>query len=178
MYIDYSVTIDITKISLITIFTVWLNFRLVRVSQYLQRFNLNIRHKSKKRNIISDTLSRLASTNEGLSQLPKHYAKLDVLYIDIYVYTITLVEMSEDFKARIVEEYKSDTFWIKILAILNREEFYSDANAVKLSFILKKSTTVSAIQTATEASAVENSDRQSISTIQTVEDLRRLSTSQ
>lgn len=107
MYTNYSATIDIIKqSSLTTTFTLQFNLRLIRASQYLQRFELDVRYKLKKRNVVSDALSRLASTNTIYFASP-NYAKLDALYA--YDYTIILVEMSEKFKQRIVKEYYRDS---------------------------------------------------------------------
>ena len=49
IYIDHDAALKIIKqISLITSLIDKLNLRLMRASDYLQRFNLNIRHKFKK----------------------------------------------------------------------------------------------------------------------------------
>lgn len=105
IYISYFVTIDIVKqASLIITFTIKLNLRLIRVSQYLQSFELKIRHKSNKRNVISNALSRLLSANKD--SLQSHYTKLNVLHA--YVYIIILIKISNDFKTRVVEDYKSN----------------------------------------------------------------------
>ena len=77
----------------------------MRASQYLQRFKLDVRYKPGKSNVIPDTLSRLPSTNKG--DTPPEHSELDALYI-IYAYTTTLVEISEDFKQRIVVGYNTD----------------------------------------------------------------------
>ena len=67
--------------------------------------------------MIPDALSRLSSTNDSYSAPPK-FLELDTLHA--YAYTTTLVEMSEDFKQRIVAGYDSDPLWTKILAILRK----------------------------------------------------------
>ena len=55
-----------------------------------------------------------------------------------YIYIISLIEMSENLKVRIVKGYQVDSFWIKTLVILYKEILYDDENVVKLSFMLKK----------------------------------------
>jgi hypothetical protein len=61
IYTDYEISSVITAIiKLITSSTNRLNMKLIRVFMYLSQFRLNIRHRSKKFNIISDALSRLS----------------------------------------------------------------------------------------------------------------------
>ena len=101
VYTDHSATVDICKqATLTTTSTVRLNLRLVRASQYLQRFDLDVRHKPGKSNVIPDALSRLPSTNQHTA-LPPEHAELDALY----AYTTTLVEIDQTFKVRIVKGY-------------------------------------------------------------------------
>ena len=65
VYTDHSVTLSIVcQFSLTsTIFINKMNLQLVCISEYLQRFCLDIQHKADKINIVSDTLSWLASTS-------------------------------------------------------------------------------------------------------------------
>ena len=80
-----------------------MNVRLVRASQFLRQFRLDVRHKPSKEHIIPDALSRLASTNhDAASSKDDDYSELDVLF------TTTLVEMSPKFKERLVKGYQDD----------------------------------------------------------------------
>ena len=79
-----------------------LNLRLVRASQFLQQFKLNVRHKSGKEHIIPDALSRLANSNIGTADLS--YLELDALY----VYNTTLIEIHPNLVSRILVGYDSD----------------------------------------------------------------------
>ena len=80
-----------------------LNLRLVRASNYIQRFNLDIRHKSNKQHIVSDVLSRLVSDNINASVIRNFDEnELDALF------TISLIEMKKDFRNRILDDYKTD----------------------------------------------------------------------
>ena len=127
IYIDHDVALRIAKqTSLITTFTNKLNLRLVRVSDYLQRFNLNIRHKSKKQHIVFDVFSRLAFVNTAA----KFFANENELNV---LFTASLVKMNEAFRKRVIDDYKSDLNWQKIEAILDIED------GVKLSFFRKNS---------------------------------------
>lgn len=59
-----------------------LNLYFIKVSKYLQYFNLNIYHKSDKQHIISDTLSQLVSTISSEINIEK--GKLNILFVKIY----------------------------------------------------------------------------------------------
>ncbi|KAI0997352.1 hypothetical protein K3495_g10831 [Podosphaera aphanis] len=60
VYTDHSATTSIARqTSLNTVSVEKLNLRLVLASEYLQRFHLDIRHKSGKLNIVPDAISRL-----------------------------------------------------------------------------------------------------------------------
>ena len=60
IYTDYSTAIPISKQTILnTTSTDKLNLRLIRASQYLSAFNLELRHKAGKSNIVPDALSRL-----------------------------------------------------------------------------------------------------------------------
>lgn len=82
-----------------------LNLKLVRASQFLQQFKLNVRHKPGKEHIVSDALSRLASA--GAPPADPHYSELDVLFL----YNTTLVEIHPTLVLRIIAGYNADTWW-------------------------------------------------------------------
>jgi hypothetical protein len=72
---------------------------------YLFQFDLNIRHKSERKHIILDALSRLS-----FFDIKEKFAKksdIDILS-DIDAYVETLVEMSSLFKNRLIEDYKTN----------------------------------------------------------------------
>ena len=126
VYIDHESALDIVnQITMTTISIDQLNLRLVRVSDYIQRFNFDIRHKSDKQHIVSDVLSRLVSDNINASMTRNSdESEFDVLF------TISLIEMKKDFRNRILEDYKTDLNWQKISQILNVD----DENVAKLFF--------------------------------------------
>lgn len=98
VYTNYSATMQISCITTLTIFYIdKFNLRFVRISQYLSSFNLFIRYKSNKSNIILDTLFRLQ-----LNMLL--FEKINVLKL-LYDYSIEL--------------YKSDLA-IKVSKILSK----------------------------------------------------------
>lgn len=127
VYTDHSAAVPISRqTTLTTSSTDKLNLRLVRASQYLSGFNLSIRHKAGKSNIVPDALSRLqadVSITDKLGVLESLYghpiALLDADYAadtpSAPVYHVTLVEMADDFKTRLKQAYLDDGHWSKIL---------------------------------------------------------------
>ena len=86
-----------------------LNFRLIKAFDYFQRFNLNIRHKSKKQHIISDIFSRLIFVNivaKSFANIAAKFfineEKLNALFIAF------LIKMNEIFRKRVINKYKTD----------------------------------------------------------------------
>ena len=133
IYTNHNVVLKITfQIILFTIFTNKLNFRLVRASNYIQRFNLNIKHKSKKQHVISNALFRFVNVNinRSLKKIVDE-KKLNALFI------ASLIKINSNFKSRIIANYKFNLNWQRILAILNIN-VNNDENIVKLLFYKKK----------------------------------------
>ena len=144
IYTDHSAAVPISRqTTLTTSSTDKLNLRLVRASQYLSSFDLSVRHKTGKSNVVPDALSRLPS-NSSVSGSPKSQEGiLDVLYghaVEILepdpgntdtevIYHITLVEMSDDFKSRLRKAYKEDEQWRRILEMLSRNDTPGDPPA-------------------------------------------------
>lgn len=126
---DHSSIVNIGKQKLITATTstMRLNVRLVRASQFLSQFRLDIRHKPGKEHIIPDALSRLASANTG--SLKDDFNELDALY----VYNATLIGISNSFRDQIVKGYTTDPAWRKISATIKANDAMGD-NAAELSF--------------------------------------------
>ena len=114
---DHSAIVDIMRKSSITATTstVRMNTRLVRASQFLRQFRLDVRHKPGKEHIVPDALSRLASTKP--STIADDHSELDALFAG-YEYHSTQVNMSEAFRNRLLEGYDRDPRWAKIIGIL------------------------------------------------------------
>ena len=134
IYIDYFAAILIFRqIILITSFINKFNLRLVRVSQYLFNFNITLRHKIDKSNVISDALSRLSAYTFQMNDVNKKKIlnllyncsvevideKLNNIFIAI-IYHIILIKMSDDFKQRLKKVYIENKHWFLILEMLNR----------------------------------------------------------
>ena len=114
IYTNHDAILDIVNQTLfITSFTDKFNFRLVRVSNYIQRFDLDIRHKFDKQHIVSNALFRLASDN--INAFNHDDDELDALFI------VFFIEMKSKFKQRILNDYKIDFNWKRISKQLDVE---------------------------------------------------------
>ena len=119
IYIDHFVAVFIFRqITFITFNSDKLNLRLVRTSQYFFDFNLSIRHKVDKINIISNVLFKLQANVsliekiDVLKSLYNHsvtslFENLTV-EISVFYYHVALIKMSNDFKLRLKQTYKND----------------------------------------------------------------------
>ena len=113
IFIDHDATFEIIKQTFLSIsFIDKLNFKLIRVFDYIQRFNLLIKHKLEKLHLISDALFRLSSNNVNNFD----HDELNVLFIAI------LIEMTFEFRNRILNEYIEDSVWKKVFKTLNSSE--------------------------------------------------------
>ena len=113
IYTNHDAALNIAKqINLSTFSIDKLNLRLIRVSNYIQRFFLIIRHKSNKLHIVSDALFRLVSSNISFNS--SFEKKLNVLF------TASMIEMNKSFKKNMIDDYKNDLEWKKIIDLLKR----------------------------------------------------------
>ena len=134
VYTDHSATIAIVRqTSMNTVSTEKLNLRLIRASEYLQRFRLDVRYKTGKSNIVPDALSRLAS-REQHSTTTSDESVLDALY-ETCGFPVSLVEVSEDFRRRLLDGYQNDKPWQRILQMVKDNDNLGD-NAAKLPYKL------------------------------------------
>jgi len=136
IFTDHSAAIPISRqTTLSTSSTDKLNLRLVRASQYLSSFNLSIRHKSGASNVVPDALSRLqaqidvpaAEKSDILDCLYGYTVRLspaerDALLPEVFTYHSTLVEMTDDFKQRVIQAYANDEQWKRAMDILKDDE--------------------------------------------------------
>ena len=137
IYTDHSAAVPISRqTTLATSSTDKLNLRLVRASQYLSSFNIAIRHKAGKANIVPDALSRLPGKRPAQPDSSDKAGVLDALYghpveladhelrtatiqdLPAIAYHVTLVEMSDDFKNRLKLAYEKDKYWKKVLEVI------------------------------------------------------------
>ncbi len=85
-----------------------LNLKLVRASQFLQQFKLDVWYKPGKEHIILDVLSQLVSANTRHPD-PLH-SELDILF----TYNTTLVEIHPALVSQILAGYKEDPWWARL----------------------------------------------------------------
>ena len=127
MQTDHSAILDILQQYSITSTssTIRLNLRLVRASEFLQQFKLDVRHKPGKEHIIWDALTRLATSNIGTAE--PFYLELDALFL----YNTTLVEIHLTLVLRIIAGYNADACWSRLQTQVQTNE---DLGVDKTSF--------------------------------------------
>ena len=131
IYTNHEAILDIFKQTILsTFFTNKLNLRLVRVFDYIQRFDLIIRHKSEKLHVVLDALFRLFTSNSKSTIEDEN--ELNMLFISAH-FTVSLIAIDDDFKKRIVSEYVENSDWQKIINVLNNAK----KNQIKVSFMRK-----------------------------------------
>ena len=112
IYTDHAASLGIVKqTSLNTVSVEKLNLRLVRASEYLQRFRLDVRYKPGRSHFMPDALSRFASCESKRRPDAEHEGVLDVLHataIENWALTTSIVKLSKDFRTRLIEGYKAD----------------------------------------------------------------------
>lgn len=131
IYIDHEAFLSIAKqITLSTFFTDKFNLRLIRASDYIQRFDLDIRHKSEKLHIVFDALSRLFISDAISKPARIDYDEFDALHVKV-MFTAFLIEIDDNFRKRIIDEYVKNQDWRKIIKVLDNV----DKDQTKISFI-------------------------------------------
>ena len=131
IYIDHSTIVSILRqINFITFNTNKLNLRFIKASQYLFSFNLQVKHKIEKFNIIFDVFFRLqadVNTIEKIDVFETLYEVLiqlcnddlvTVLSKSLSIYYIILIKLTNEFKTRLQIVYNKNDHWFKILKML------------------------------------------------------------
>jgi len=114
IYTDHTAAVEIEhQFSLNTTAVKKLNLRLVRASEYLQRFQLKIRYKSGKTNIISDALFRLFSSNNVHKRLASREYQPEsdesiLKALQANVSTVTYAETLMKVSLRLQQRLKND----------------------------------------------------------------------
>lgn len=128
IYTDHSAAIGIVRQSSMNITsTEKLNLRLIRASEYLQRFRIKIRHKPGKVNVIPDTLSRLASR--------LYRAETDKFILDaVEDFSVSVITLSEAFRERLLEGYQEPR-WARVIITVKINAELGD-NSVTLLYKL------------------------------------------
>ena len=143
IYTNHETIFAIVKqIFLSTSSTNKLNLKLVRVFDYIQRFDLIIRHRSKKFHLISNALFRLSLTDMNNFNQNE---ELDVLF------TTFLVKMTSSFREKLIKEYFMNLVWKRIdklieiniktdtvLSFVKNDELIYRRNNHNMSFISQR----------------------------------------
>ena len=134
VYTDHGAALGIAKqTTLTTASTAKLNLRLVRASDYIQRFrNLHFRHKPGKQHVVPDALSRLSSSSSSAEGFGGQEGELDALYGFAYT-TTALVELHADLKKQLLDCYTKDPSWQKVIDVLDANQ-NDPENAATLPF--------------------------------------------
>ena len=112
IYIDHFVVVSISRQIILIIFNIdKLNLRFVRASQYLFNFNIIIRHKFDKFNIMLDALSRLS--NKTTIDVTNKIEILDILY----EYLVKLT--NEKFRTIIIQDLSTITYHVILIKIFD-----------------------------------------------------------
>ena len=128
IFIDHDAILSLTKqTSLFIVFIDKLNLRLIKAFDYIQRFEIKLRHKSNKQHIVFDVLSRLISINiDTVSEKDE----LNVLFI------VAFMKMKTSFRQKLVADYNINLNWKKKSSMLDQQN-NNDVNVAKFSFCRK-----------------------------------------
>lgn len=108
VFTDHSAaTVIANQTNLSTASSERLNLRLIRASQYLSQFDIDVKYRPGKIHLVPDALSRLLRD----TTTPPNISLLDELTIPEaeFAFTVTLVEMSPDFQTRLLTAYANDS---------------------------------------------------------------------
>ena len=142
IYIDHAVNIFITRqTSFTTSLTNKFNLRLIRVFQYFNTFNIFLKHKAGKNNIVPDAFSHLFRSTLNFFNIKNVFESFYGSFIEIFAsnisissqYTEIFIEIFFNFKQILIDTYQIDFYWFEIFAIA-KSEF---KNFFKLHFMLK-----------------------------------------
>ena len=112
IYTNHDAFLVIAKQTFLTISsTNKLNLRFIRAFEYIQRFDLIIRHKSNKLHVVSNALSRLSFDSE--TNINSKNDEFDVFFV------VSMTEMNFEFRKRLINEYAVDSDWIKIAKVID-----------------------------------------------------------
>ena len=100
IFTNHDAILDIIKqTNMITIFIDKFNFRLVRVFDYIQRFDFELRHKSNKQHIVFDVCFRLINFNIDVAFEKNEF--------DTF-FTTVLMKIEKNFRKKFVANYIND----------------------------------------------------------------------
>lgn len=107
------------------------NLFLVRASNFLQGFDLEVFHKPGKEHVVPDALSRLASLSP-----PAKSPELDFDHLPAYLpFSVSMAEMSQEFLSELINGYTSDKFYYAHLIPMLKANNKLGENSAILNFV-------------------------------------------
>ena len=101
VFTDHDAAVNINRqINFSTSFTDKLNLRLIKASEYIQRFNLIIKHKSRKHHVVSNALSKLKTDN--VNHTISKNGELNAL---MAFYITSATKISDEFHQQVIHGY-------------------------------------------------------------------------
>ena len=89
-----------------------LNLRFVRASAYFSQFDIDVRYKADKANIMSNVLSRLFSINAfrnfvnmNTFDIDSYHEAIENIFINNHAFQKTFVIMTSEFKIKLITAY-------------------------------------------------------------------------
>ena len=102
-----------------------LNFRFVRISTYFSQFNIDVRYKTERINIVSNALFRLSAINffknvEHMNTLDidSYHCFMQDIFISAHAFQESLIFMTSNFRIKLIENYSENKIWSKIMKSL------------------------------------------------------------
>ena len=141
VYTNHDIVLKLTKqIILITLSTNKMNFCLIYVNDYIQRFEFQIRYKFEKIHIVSNVLFKFVNLNKKLNFFAKN--ELNILFIltNINIKSSSkkmlfinfLIKINFAFWQKIFDDYQINVKWKRVINTFDIE------NDVKFSFCREK----------------------------------------
>ena len=89
-----------------------LNFRFVRISAYFSQFDIDVKYKANKINIVSNVLSKLFSINAfrnfvsmNTFDIDSYHETIENIFINNHAFQKTLMIMISEFKTKLITAY-------------------------------------------------------------------------
>ena len=125
IFTDYSITTSIIKqIKLFTSSIDKLNLRLIQTFQYLSQFFLNVRYKSECTYVVLNALFWLAQLNFESKSTSHNNSNVlkELRTYNVEIYQTSLVKMWALFHKQLIEDYKADSFLVKVFKCLQSDQ--------------------------------------------------------
>ena len=126
IFIDYIANFSIAKQTTLNSENIdKFNLRLIKISAYFSQFNIDIKYKSKKVNIVSNALSKFSSissfrndANMNTLNIDSYHCVIQDIAVIIHVFQKSLIAIISDFRAKLSNNYFKNKIWSKIVKSL------------------------------------------------------------